>query len=1293
MADVNVSGSVNIVLQTKGTDGVIRNLEQTEKKVVKTTKQISVWQRAVVEMAHTAMKAIASMIAIMAIMTIVITPVVIAFQTITAVIGGLATKVSDLKERLISIQAILGSIIKFADTFEKSYQVAGEVADKIVTQLMLRSKELIGSFEDATIVLQVLLATGGTKVVKTWQELVDLTILFTNAIITVTPGQEKQRQLASETAALMSGQVRSIDRLANLLGLSGATARRFNEEIRKGKDGLAKFTALMRGFVQASKDYENLIPSIWDSIKDAATVIAKAGGEELYKTIAEVMLGFQETLLKNSEAIAVAIGEITHAVITLINTFKHLYTEYKEEWAIILKVTGGAVIFFIHLIAAMSRFIGQILGLIKFLRLTVKIFTDFGDAFEKTQKSANKFFASITDSWEKYVKFTQENAPVIGLEGISWRDLEKTQGNKFNNIVTFWSRAISGNRELIDVNQHLTNIRKQIRGINADINIPIGTNLSETLLGLSTEQQKVFDNLDKHYTTLYDKINELNTPAEKFAKTLHELDLYSEKAFRELNGIIAESHLTMEEYNRELDNTAQILEQIRQKSIANAVRDTFKDAQQALEELDTAVLKSAGKSEAFLGVLGSVSAKEKSVGKILAELYEHIAYTRENLSFMGPILGSTNTSDLAVLEEAEMRVRMLADGLEAFTSTELRSGIFEPARKEIEQTINKIGDIRVSGNTWADSFRKMGTDINDVTREITEQLNTVGGTIDELSRRLYSERSAADLTTAKELYGVLAGQLELYKHLRQEQFKGLIAADYTRLKENLADIRIRLFELKDPLNKFTNDYRQSTIDINDNNKRIQKELDDITQILDVIGNLKGFEQQTQQLRTLRSVLLETKQTFSDLRSEAAHAAVMQKIFADSIAEVRKRIREHEFTKGTIPTVTLRPEIFTPKMFETFNVDDGLIERANAALRRFNAEAKGLITPLADLDGRFVNLRERLQEAMLRMERMSAITGRDLPADFDKLAAAVVDAFRNMQSNALDLSFGQFADAFQKIDVNLQAEKLQKIKDIQQQINDLRGERDAHLSTIGVDLSGAGDEILKLSEDLLVLENSFNSFTNKLNTQFAAGLKSFLLTMKTLFEQVVLSIGQGLAEFFSALFAGEDATASFRKFVGNVIVMFGQLAVSLGTIALIASAIPMFAPLTGGPIGSGAAIGLIAAGVAAIALGTLLGGSGGGAGNVKPNTSAAATIPEFSFNQATINPQLGANNAIRGLAVATENLNNTISSLSSKSSGVLVKEGLKQNGGLIKSANTEANRRPTSGFNLMTSLVGVGNTQL
>jgi hypothetical protein len=133
------------------------------------------------------------------------------------------------------------------------------------------------------------------------------------------------------------------------------------------------------------------------------------------------------------------------------------------------------------------------------------------------------------------------------------------------------------------------------------------------------------------------------------------------------------------------------------------------------------------------------------------------------------------------------------------------------------------------------------------------------------------------------------------------------------------------------------------------------------------------------------------------------------------------------------------------------------------------------------------------------------------------------------------------------------------------------------------------------------------------------IDSFGGVLKSGVDMLGSAIGQTIGSALESAFSsGENVLAGMKKIFGSMLVQMGTMLVQLGTVALLANAlsfIPFLAPIVGPPgMGAAAAAVAIAGGAGLIAVGSALGGSGGGS-SARTRPSAGAS-PRSSGSSAS-----------------------------------------------------------------------------
>jgi L-amino acid N-acyltransferase YncA len=198
--------------------------------------------------------------------------------------------------------------------------------------------------------------------------------------------------------------------------------------------------------------------------------------------------------------------------------------------------------------------------------------------------------------------------------------------------------------------------------------------------------------------------------------------------------------------------------------------------------------------------------------------------------------------------------------------------------------------------------------------------------------------------------------------------------------------------------------------------------------------------------------------------------------------------------------------------------------------------------------------------------------------------------------------------------------------------------------------------------------------------------------KAMGEQFIVlfaeQIGGAITDLFQALMFGDDAGASMKKFIGQLLIMTGTMAVQLGIMSLIMGTIPWLAWTTN----VAGAILLIAAGIAAIAAGVALGGAGGGQKTSAASSDTSGAAPEQS-RTVYLNPystQSAQSTLLKNVSKSLDNVDDTMRRFNTKSPGVVVAEGADGARSQIITA-TRRGLETSHGERMMMSKVILGET--
>ena len=222
---------------------------------------------------NTITKALTSMIGVLIAFNLLITGPQFALNLLRTGFEFAIKAVAEFEQRILGIQAILASTLRFDADPAQNFEQAGLVAEGVISGLADRAAEMVGSLEDAAIVFQTLLSSGAQRTVNSVAELVDLTVLLSNSIIGLTVGQGRQRQLAEETRSLFTGQIRATSLLARLLFKNRREMEMFFEAAKASGDLVERLSERLSGFVFASSDFATTFEGVKSSLETILQIV------------------------------------------------------------------------------------------------------------------------------------------------------------------------------------------------------------------------------------------------------------------------------------------------------------------------------------------------------------------------------------------------------------------------------------------------------------------------------------------------------------------------------------------------------------------------------------------------------------------------------------------------------------------------------------------------------------------------------------------------------------------------------------------------------------------------------------------------------------------------------------------------------------------------------------------------------------------------------------------------------------------------------------------------------------
>ncbi len=224
-------------------------------------------------------KALISMIGVLIAFNLLITlPQQLFFGLVAAIRGALGA-ISDFEQRVISLQTVIAGTLRLDPTGPiENFEAAGRAAEAVIAELEDRVAESVLGLDDLIFGFQVLARTGSLRFVRNLQEAVDLTIGLTNAVATLTQGQDTQRQLSQEITDLMTRQLRANSALARFIFRSRDEMEKFLDAAQSSEMFVDLMLQRIQPFVLAARR----LGESFEGIKTTLLTIAQIFGRRAF---------------------------------------------------------------------------------------------------------------------------------------------------------------------------------------------------------------------------------------------------------------------------------------------------------------------------------------------------------------------------------------------------------------------------------------------------------------------------------------------------------------------------------------------------------------------------------------------------------------------------------------------------------------------------------------------------------------------------------------------------------------------------------------------------------------------------------------------------------------------------------------------------------------------------------------------------------------------------------------------------------------------------------------------------
>jgi hypothetical protein len=309
-----ISQTVVINIVVKGSTAAVNaNLQQTTQVATQAANSITTTtsslkgfaatiENVVMRQINTLVKAITSMIGVMAIYTAMITIPEMLAKGLIGIAKAALQSADAVMQTKITITALIASVMDFGASAEESFSKAVRWADVIYLKFVRLSAQSVLTTEEMLTGYQAFLAGGGAQLTKSLDDQVKISGLLSQAIFTLTGRVGVAKQQFSEMRALLAGSnvagAQLVKWLANTEEVMKAGGiKKWIEGIKTGKISVAEITKLLGAFIEAGKAQGETLSGLITSITDFAEVlnaIAVKGG--VFRQLSSFFLQVRDTL-------------------------------------------------------------------------------------------------------------------------------------------------------------------------------------------------------------------------------------------------------------------------------------------------------------------------------------------------------------------------------------------------------------------------------------------------------------------------------------------------------------------------------------------------------------------------------------------------------------------------------------------------------------------------------------------------------------------------------------------------------------------------------------------------------------------------------------------------------------------------------------------------------------------------------------------------------------------------------------------------------------------------------------
>ena len=348
------SATARLIIEVR--DGqATRNLRRVDRGFRRATRSATIFQRAtgsVNRFVATASKALISMVVILIAFNLAITAPQTAFRGLIALIRATVSTLAEFEQRILGLQGILASTVRFLQDPVENFRNAGLVATGVIEQLALRANEMVTSLTEASIVFQTLIASGAQRSIRDVGQLVDLTILLSNSIAGITTGQARQRQLAEETRSLFTQQLRANSLLTRILFRNRREMREFFREAEATDTVVERLAERLSGFALVARDLGRTIEGIQTTAITLLQVLARRAFGGLITAVQRQVADIFEEVQSNTGRLNLLAASLAAAVLTIVDALRGIV---RDTFGIVIDESTNFLRLLFELVPAVTQ--------------------------------------------------------------------------------------------------------------------------------------------------------------------------------------------------------------------------------------------------------------------------------------------------------------------------------------------------------------------------------------------------------------------------------------------------------------------------------------------------------------------------------------------------------------------------------------------------------------------------------------------------------------------------------------------------------------------------------------------------------------------------------------------------------------------------------------------------------------------------------------------------------------------------------------------------------------------------